>query len=266
MPAPPPSATLNPGPNPGSRKAVVLIPARFASTRFPGKPLANDTGRPLIQHVVERLDACATVKRVVVATDDQRIHNAVLAFGGASVMTGAHDNGTARLAEAAATLGLDDDTLVVNVQGDEPEIPPATVDALVNGLAADPGADMATLAAVFGPHEDTHDPNVVKMVITQQNRAMYFSRSPIPFDRDQAGAQTVYKHPGLYAYRKTFLDRYADLAPTPNEQAEKLEQLRVLEHGFVIAVIHADAPHPGIDTPAQYAAFVARQRSGQVAN
>ena len=245
--------------------ATALIPARYASTRFPGKPLANDTGKPLIQHVVERLAACETLDRVVVATDDERIHNAVLAFGGESVMTGEHDNGTSRLAEAAATLGLEDDTLVVNVQGDEPEIPPTTVDALVRGLAADPGADMATLAAVFGPHENVNDPNVVKMVITQQNRAMYFSRSPIPFDRDQSGVPTVYKHPGLYAYRKTFLDHYAGLAPTPNEQAEKLEQLRVLEHGFAIAVIHADAPHPGIDTPQQYAAFVARQRSGEVA-
>jgi len=244
--------------------ATALIPARYASTRFPGKPLAADTGKPLIQHVVEHLAACATLDRVVVATDDARIHDAVHAFGGESVMTGEHANGTSRLAEAAAVLGLADDALVVNVQGDEPEIPPATVDALVRGLAADPGADMATLAAVFGPREDTTDPNVVKLVLTRTNRALYFSRSPIPFDRDGgdrgASRPTVYKHPGLYAYRKAFLDRYAGLEPTPLEQAEKLEQLRVLEHGFQIAVIHADAPHPGIDTPAQYAAFVARQR------
>jgi len=241
-------------------RATALIPARFASTRFPGKPLANDTGKPLIQHVVERLASCATLDRVVVATDDARIHDAVRAFGGESVMTGEHENGTARLAEAAATLGLADDALVVNVQGDEPEIPPQTVDALVRGLAADPGADMATLAAVFGPGEDTTDPNVVKLVLTRHHRALYFSRSPIPHDRDGDGHPTVYKHPGLYAYRKPFLDRYAGLEPTPLERAEKLEQLRVLEHGFQIAVIHADAPHPGIDTPAQYAAFVARWR------
>ncbi len=251
-------------PTPGNRQAVALIPARHASTRFPGKPLANDTGKPLIQHVVERLALCQTLTRVVVATDDARIHDAVLGFGAESVMTGEHDNGTSRLAEAAATLGLAHDALVVNVQGDEPEIPPATVDALVRGLAADPEADMATLAARFAPGEDTTDPNVVKLVLTQNNRAMYFSRSPIPFDRDATGGATVYKHPGLYAYRKIFLDRYAGLSPTPLEQTEKLEQLRVLEHGFAIAVIHADAPHPGIDTPEQYAAFVARQRSGQV--
>lgn len=261
----PPSSIPTSTPGPGAPQAVALIPARYASTRFPGKPLAADTGKPLIQHVVERLAACATLERVVVATDDERIHNAVLAFGGESVMTGEHDNGTSRLAQAADMLGLADDALVVNVQGDEPEIPPTTVDALVRGLSADPGADMATLAAVFAAHENVNDPNVVKMVITRHNRAMYFSRSLIPFDRDQAGGLTVHKHPGLYAYRKSFLDRYATLAPTPLEHAEKLEQLRVLEHGFQIAVIHADAPHPGIDTPQQYAAFVARQRSGQVA-
>ena len=246
--------------------ATALIPARYASTRFPGKPLAADTGKPLIQHVVERLAACEMLSRVVVATDDPRIHEAVLAFGGESVMTGEHENGTSRLAEAAAVLGLGDDDLVVNVQGDEPEIPPTTVDALVRGLTADPGADMATLAAVFAPDENTTDPNVVKLVLTRTNRALYFSRSAIPFDRDgsgkTSGGVTVYKHPGLYAYRKPFLDRYATLAPTPLEQAEKLEQLRVLEHGFQIAVIHADAPHPGIDTPEQYAAFVARHRGG----
>ena len=249
--------------------ALALIPARYDSTRFPGKPLAAQTGKPLIQHVVEQIRGCETIDRVVVATDDRRIFDVVAGFGGEAVMTGPHPNGTSRLAEAADLLEKDDPglfaagKLVVNVQGDEPEVPPATVDALVRGLAADPEADMATLAAQFGPGEDTADPNVVKLVLDRRNRALYFSRSPIPHDRDAALAggpsqTTVYKHPGLYAYRRDFLRLYPTLEPTPLEEAEKLEQLRVLEHGRRIAVIHAPAPHPGIDTPEQYADFVRR--------
>ena len=244
-----------------SASAVALIPARYASTRFPGKPLAAETRRPLIQHVVERLAGCETVSRVVVATDDARIHDAVRGFGGEAVMTGEHENGTARLAEAAGLLNLSETQIVVNVQGDEPEIPPTTVDRLVAGLAADPAADMATLAAPFADGENINDPNVVKLVVTRQNRALYFSRSPIPFDRDGVGTHTLYKHPGCYAYRHRFLRTYAGLPPTPLETAEKLEQLRVLEHGHAIAVVHAPAPHPGIDTPAQYEAFVTRWRA-----
>lgn len=245
--------------------ALALIPARFASTRFPGKPLANETGKPLIQHVVERVQQCNTIDRVVVATDDQRIHDAVLAFGGESVMTGEHPNGTSRLAEAVTKLGTDHE-LIVNVQGDEPEVPAETIDALVNGLADDASADMATLASPFDPDEDPTNPNVVKLVLDRRGRAMYFSRSPIPYDRDAEllGTRphtTMYKHPGLYGYRRSFLLKYPTLEPTPLEEAEKLEQLRVLEHGYAITIIHADAPHPGIDTPEQYAAFVARYRA-----
>ncbi len=245
--------------------ALALIPARFASTRFPGKPLAAETGRPLIQHVVERVRECQTIDRVVVATDDERIHQAVLSFGGESVMTGQHPNGTSRLAEAVEVLGSDHE-FIVNVQGDEPEVPAATIDALVEGLQQDPDADMATLASLFDPDEDFRNPNVVKLVLDRRGRAMYFSRSPIPFDRDAELTGTkphvaMYKHPGLYGYRRAFLLRYPKLEPTPLEQAEKLEQLRVLEHGHAIAVIHADAPHPGIDTPEQYAAFVERCRN-----
>ena len=244
-------------------QALALIPARFASTRFPGKPLADDTGRPLIQHVVERVRQCQTIGRIVVATDDPRIRDAVVGFGGEAVMTSPdHPNGTSRLAEAVQTLG-DDTPLVVNVQGDEPEVPAATVDALVRGLADDADADMATLASPFADDEDPTNPNVVKLVIDRHDRAIYFSRSVIPHDRDAEllatrPRVTRYKHPGLYAYRRDFLLAYPDLAPTPLEEAEKLEQLRVLEHGYKIAVIHADAPHPGIDTPEQYDAFVRR--------
>ena len=252
-------------------QALALIPARFASTRFPGKPLAAETGKPLIQHVVERVRGCETIGRIVVATDDERIREAVVGFGGEAVMTSPeHPNGTSRLAEAVELLG-DESPLIVNVQGDEPEVPAATVDALVRGLAGDADADMATLASPFAEQEDPSNPNVVKLVIDRNDRAIYFSRSVIPHDRDApgnsacqgSGAQptpvTRYKHPGLYAYRRAFLLRYPSLEPTPLEEAEKLEQLRVLEHGYKIAVIHADAPHPGIDTPEQYAAFVKRQ-------
>lgn len=247
-------------------QALALIPARYGSTRFPGKPLVAETGKPLIQHVVERVQQCETIDRIVVATDDARIFDAVQAFGGEAVMTSAdHPNGTSRLAEAVENLGTPHE-MIINVQGDEPEIPAVTIDLLVRGLAADESADMATLASPFETDEDPTNPNVVKLVLDRQNRALYFSRSPIPHDRDaeMLGTKphaTMYKHPGLYAYRRAFLALYPTLEPTPLEEAEKLEQLRVLEHGYKIAVLHADAPHPGIDTPEQYAAFVHRFRA-----
>ncbi|MEM6551965.1 MAG: 3-deoxy-manno-octulosonate cytidylyltransferase [Planctomycetota bacterium] len=240
-------------------QALALIPARYASTRLPGKPLLADTGKPLIQHVVEQVQRATSVDRIAVATDDDRIAEAVRAFGGEAVMTGEHPNGTSRLAEALTSLGTDHE-LIVNVQGDEPEIEPAVIDALVAGLAADPDAPMATLCSAFAPDEDPTDPNIVKVVSDRHRRALYFSRACIPFDRDGIHP-TVWKHPGLYAYRRGFLLDYPNLTPTPLEQAEQLEQLRVLEHGHRIALIAADAPHPGIDTRAQYDAFVARSRA-----
>ena len=247
--------------------ALAVIPARFASSRFPGKPLADETGKPLIQHVVERVQQAQRLDRVVVATDDPRIFDAVTAFGAEAVMTGEHPNGTSRIAEAVATLGSGHD-LIVNVQGDEPEVPAETIDALIDGLDGDAEAQMATLASPFAEDEDTTNPNVVKLVLDQRGRAMYFSRSPIPFDREaerlgHRPTATLYKHPGLYAYRRSFLEVYPTLEPTPLEQAEQLEQLRVLERGYAIKIVHAPAPHPGIDTPEQYAAFVERVKSGQ---
>ncbi|MEM1446786.1 MAG: 3-deoxy-manno-octulosonate cytidylyltransferase [Planctomycetota bacterium] len=242
--------------------AVAIIPARFASTRFPGKPLADETGKPLIQHVVESVREARLVSRVVVATDDQRIFDAVRGFDADAVMTGEHPNGTSRIAEAVERLDETPD-LIVNVQGDEPEVPADTIDALIQGLADDVQAEMATLGCPFDPHEDPTNPNVVKLVVDRNDRAMYFSRSLIPYDRDAEMLGTkptvaLLKHPGLYAYRRSFLSRYASLEPTPLEQAEKLEQLRVLEHGLPIKIVRAAAPHPGIDTPEQYAAFVER--------
>jgi len=243
-------------------QVLAVIPARSDSRRFPGKPLADRTGKPLVQHVVDAAARAASVHRVVVATDDPRIEEAVLRFGGQCVMTrDDHPNGTSRIAEAVERLaerGVHPE-LVVNVQGDEPEIEPEVIDALVNALRDDPAAPMATLASPFAPHENPADPHIVKIVRGVGGRALYFSRSLIPFDRDGVGVERL-KHPGLYAYRPDFLATYLTLEPTPLEVAEHLEQLRVLEHGFPIATALVEAHHHGIDTPAQYDAFVERHR------
>lgn len=244
-------------------QALAIIPARMSSTRLPGKPLLAETGKPLIQHVVENARQASSLDRIVVATDDQVIVDAVQGFGGEAVLTGPHPNGTSRLAEAL-TLIDSDHALIVNVQGDEPEIDPHVIDALVEGIAADEDAPMATLCSRFADGEDPTNPNIVKLVRGVGGRAMYFSRSLVPFDRDAGGVSaslrtTYWKHPGLYAYRRDFLANvYPTLSSTPLEEIEKLEQLRVLEHGYAIAVIEANAPEPGIDTPEQYAAFVSR--------
>jgi len=247
-------------------QALCVIPARFASTRLPGKPLLAETGTPLIVHVIENAQKAQRVGRAVVATDDPRIQAAVEKAGFAAVMTGEHPNGTSRIAEAvtkieAGNSRLPDDALIVNVQGDEPEVDPTVIDALIEGLSQDAVAPMATLCARFAPDEDTQNPNIVKLVKNRLNHALYFSRSPIPFNRDDDHQPVVFKHPGLYAYRRGFLRQYPALEPTPLENTEKLEQLRVLEHGHRIAVIEAQAPEPGIDTPEQYAAFVARYQN-----
>ncbi len=247
------------------QQALAIIPARYASVRFPGKPLVDRTGKPLIQHVVEQVRLAQRVSRVVVATDDARIFDAVMQFGGEAVMTGEHPNGTSRLAEAVQLIdpAMPEDAVIVNVQGDEPEVPPATIDKLIEGITSQHDVPMATLASPFGRDEDPGDPNIVKLVIDRRGRAMYFSRSRIPLDRDAvlrgtASTLPLWKHPGLYAYRRGFLRLYPTLCPTPLEEAEKLEQLRVLEHGYAIHIVHADAPRPGIDTPEQYDAFVQR--------
>jgi 3-deoxy-manno-octulosonate cytidylyltransferase (CMP-KDO synthetase) len=238
--------------------ALAVIPARFGSTRFPGKPLADRTGKPLIAHVIERVRRAERVHRILVATDDRRIFDAVRAFGAEAVMTRSdHPNGTSRIAEVAEGLPERESSLVVNVQGDEPEIEPRVIDMLVEGLLGDSEAPMATLASTFAPDENPADPNIVKLVMNQHQRALYFSRSLIPYDRDARGA-AVLKHPGLYAYRREFLLEYVTLPPTPLERAEQLEQLRALEHGYPIAVVRADVRHHGIDTPEQYEAFVRR--------
>ena len=239
-------------------RTVAIIPARYASTRLPGKPLLADTGKPLIQHVVEAAAAAETIEAVYVATDDVRIFDAVKAFGGRPVMTAAgHATGTDRLAEAAERVGLADDDVVVNVQGDEPEMDPASIDALVR-LLLETGAPMATLAAPLSS-EAADSPANVKVVLAADGAALYFSRAKVPFDRDGAAPQYLL-HLGIYAYRKRFLAEYMALPPGQLEQAERLEQLRALQAGHRIAVAVVASASPGIDTPEDYAAFVARCR------
>ena len=240
-------------------KAIVIIPARYASSRLPGKALLAETGKPLIRHVAESVSSARLVERVVVATDDARIADAVTAFGGEAVMTSDRcRTGSDRLAEAAEALGLPDEAVVVNVQGDEPEMPGECVDTLVT-LLGETDAEIATLATPITPDE-ARQVSLTKVVCDAAGMAMYFSRAKIPHDRDgDAGADVRYLlHHGIYAYRVGFLKAYAKLPATPAEQAEKLEQLRALEHGFRIAVGVVDYRGARIDTPEEYAEFVRR--------
>lgn len=241
-------------------KATVIIPARFASTRLPGKPLLSETGKPLIQHVVESVLPAKYVERVVVATDDDRIARAVRDGGYEAVLTrDDHTSGTDRLAEAAEALGLGDEDIVVNVQGDEPDMPPVLVDELILTLA-NGDSPMATLCTPLSA-ADAENPNKVKVVFSTNGQAMYFSRSKIPHDRDGDGHARYYLHLGIYAYRVWFLKRFAGMAPTVCEQTEKLEQLRVLENGHSIAIQVVQYDGGGIDTPQDYARFVARMKT-----
>jgi 3-deoxy-manno-octulosonate cytidylyltransferase (CMP-KDO synthetase) len=242
--------------------ATVVIPARFGSTRFPAKILASSTGKPLVQHVVDQALKCRRVARVIVATDDQRIVEALRPFGTDAVMTSpAHQSGTDRVAEVAQALT---DAIIVNVQGDEPEIEPQVIDGLIELLERNPAADMATAVTPFPPGKDPADPNLVKCVLTLDGRALYFSRSPIPYPRDANSPEipAYYLHLGIYAYRREFLLQYASWPPTPLELTEKLEQLRVLEHSREIRVLKVLRATNGIDTPEQYHEFVERCRVG----
>ncbi len=255
-----------------ARPLTVIIPARMGSQRFPGKVLADQTGWPLIRHVWDRARQSRRAARIVIATDDQRIADAAAAFGAEALLTSPHHaNGTMRIEEAARLLALADDEIVVNVQGDEPELEPELID-LAAGAMETTGAPMATVASPFRamshaaradlPAEDPADANIVKVVTTIPRDgvalALYFSRARIPHPR--AEAPPPHKHIGLYAYRASFLREYVNLPPTPLEQAEMLEQLRVLEHGRQIAVALRRVETTGIDTPEQYHAFVARWR------
>lgn len=243
--------------------AILVIPARFASTRLPGKPLLKDTGKYLLQHVYERASQSKLASRVLVATDDPRIADAVASFGGHVVLTRSdHPTGTDRVAEVAQALDAD---VVVNLQGDEPLLNPADLDLVITQLQQDPSAQMATLATPLLSLEQYHNPACVKVVFDDVGTAHYFSRSPIPFVRDGTPDFTqrparFFLHVGLYAYRRAFLLRFAATPPTPLEQLEKLEQLRALALGAKIKVGVIDEPTFGVDTREDYERFLAIYR------
>ncbi|RKY20025.1 MAG: 3-deoxy-manno-octulosonate cytidylyltransferase [Planctomycetota bacterium] len=234
--------------------AVAVIPARFASTRLPGKPLLAETGRPLIQHVWEQVRRAVTIGRVIIATDHDGIASAARDFGAEVAMTrDDHVSGTDRVAEVAAGLN---EAYVLNVQGDEPEVDPGDLDRLVRRLAT--GAEpLVTLARPLGPDEGRllADPNAVKVVLDDADRALYFSRSPIPHGTDPVGA---WLHLGVYAYRREALLEFAAAPPAALERRERLEQLRALARGTAIGVVRTSQHALGIDTPDDYARFVER--------
>lgn len=246
------------GAKPVPQRVVAIIPARLASSRLPGKVLLDRTGKPLIRHVYEAARGATRPERFVIAADDPSVVRVAESFGAEVVLTRVdHPNGTSRLAEACEKLGLADDVIAVNVQGDEPELDATLIDAAVGALEQT-GAEVATIASPFMPGEDPANPNIVKVVCRADSTAMYFSRSLIPFRRDAAFAGEVkpLKHVGLYVYRVGFLKRYVTLPVTQLEQTESLEQLRVLWHGYRIAVAVRESRGQGIDTPEQYEAFV----------
>ena len=242
-------------------KVLACIPARLASTRFANKVLAKDTGKFLIQHTYERACMAKSVEKVIIAADDEKVVEAGQSFGAECILTSVeHKSGTDRIAEAVANIDVD---IVVNLQADEPEIDPENIDYLAQLLIDNPDYPMATLAAEFKNAEQIDDPNIVKVITDCNNKAIYFSRSVIPYDREKAGTGDVkqyLRHIGIYAYRKKFLLKITSLPQTPLEKIEKLEQLRAIENGFAILVGKAKHTCDGIDTPEQYAAFVRRYR------
>ena len=226
-----------------------LIPARYGSTRFPGKPLAHILGKPLIQWVYEQARRISGLAGIYVATDDDRIRECVEGFGGQAVMTRSdHPSGSDRLAEAAQILGLDRHDLVINIQGDQPVFPPLVVGHMANLVERDCSAVMATPARRLTDLTLAENPNLVKVVFNHRGRALYFSRSPLPYWRD-GERPYFFKHIGIYVYRVEFLQDFVTLPPGRWEQAEKLEQLRALEYGYPIHVVETDGDTLEVDTP-----------------
>lgn len=246
---------------------IGMIPARLQSTRLPRKLLLNETGKPLVQYVWETACQCPEFSDVIVATDSEEIASVVRAFGGRAEMTGQHQSGTDRIAEVVRRCCPDADA-IVNLQGDEPELDPAIVSALVTELKGS-GCPMSTVATPITSPDVVRDPNCVKVVTDVRGRALYFSRSPIPFSRDQP-IESYFRdgepspwllHVGLYAYRRDFLLQLTTMPPSPLEQMERLEQLRALQAGAQIALTVIDHPAVGIDTPQDYEAFVRRHHA-----
>jgi 3-deoxy-manno-octulosonate cytidylyltransferase (CMP-KDO synthetase) len=265
-------------------KVLACIPARYGSTRFPAKVLAKDTGKFLIQHTYERACLAKLPEKVIIAADDERIAAAAESFGAECVLTlPEHKSGTDRIAEAVKRIEyriqnteyrgqknneirftLNANDIVVNLQADEPEIDPANIDKVAELLIDNPDAQMSTLAAEFQKPEQISNPDIVKVITDSNNRAIYFSRSVIPYDREKTGigqTQQYLRHIGIYAYRKEFLLKITALPQTPLEKIEKLEQLRALENGFPIIVGKVKHTSDGIDTPQQYAEFVKRMQN-----
>ena len=233
-------------------KAIGVIPARYGSKRFPGKPLADILGKPMIQYVWERASKTKTLEEVIIATDDERILRKAKEFGAEAVLTSPSlSSGTERVAEAVKDLDAD---IVVNIQGDEPLIEPRAIDEAIKSLIKDPKIPVATLAYRMTKKEEIGDPNVVKVVFDKNNFALYFSRFPIPYFREHRLPITdhrlpIYKHLGLYVYRKEFLAKLVQLEPSPLEKIEGLEQLRVLENGYRIKIVKTECDSIGVDTP-----------------
>lgn len=243
-------------------QVVGLIPARWASSRFPGKPLFELAGKPLLQHVWERCRGSRNLDAVWIATDDERIFRAAEAFGAQVLMTSSqHPTGTDRLAEAVAQLPTA--THVVNIQGDEPLIDVDLIDAMARQLAEDPSLQMITAANVLTNEADIADANVVKVVLDVSGHALYFSRAAIPFLRQRPEGLALYRHKGIYGYSRTFLQQFVTWSPTYLEQAESLEQLRALEHGVRIRVLITDDCSTGLDVPEQVAGIESQLRELQ---
>lgn len=236
---------------------LAAIPARYGSTRFPGKPLAELAGEPMIAHVVRRARAASSVDHVLVATDDERIARAAEAAGAEPVMTGECASGTDRIAEAVRGRS-ESWELVINLQGDEPLLPAENIDALVAGMRDAPEVGIGTLCRPL-PADRREDPNAVKVVRDARGRALYFSRSTIPYPRDEDAATSLWRlHLGIYGFRRATLEAFVRLPPSPLERAEGLEQLRALEHGLDILVLDAPGEAFGVDTPEDLARVAAR--------
>jgi 3-deoxy-manno-octulosonate cytidylyltransferase (CMP-KDO synthetase) len=245
-------------------KVLACIPARYGSTRLAGKVLAKDTGKFLIQHTYERACAAKLPDKVIIAADDRRIAAAADTFGAECILTSPeHKSGTDRIAEAVAGMDVE---IVLNLQADEAEINPQNIDYLAKLLLDSPQCQMATLVAEFENAEQVKDPNIVKVVVDKDNYAIYFSRAPIPYDREKSGIGKMpqyLRHLGIYAYRKEFLLKITALPQSKLEKIEKLEQLRVIENGFAILVGKVEQTCNGIDTPEQYAEFVKRYKKSE---
>ncbi len=237
-------------------KVLVVIPARYGSSRFPGKALADLDGKPLVVRVMEKASGMKTADKIVVATDDQRIFDAVVAHGLPCEMTGEHATGTDRIGEVASRHAAD---IILNLQGDEPLLDPAIADSLVQSMIDNPQVDLATCAHAFDDINQWKDPNTVKVLVDQNHQALYFSRAQVPgtfpgaatdaASNDTAAAGIALRHVGLYAFRRKALEKFLSLEPTPLEKAEGLEQLRALENGMSIKVLEIDQAPVGVDTP-----------------